>query len=306
MSAKRSFLLGMLVSTLGCLPASVFGAMTSTNFQVPWDAIGTGGDEQGSSTSYRVDDTVGGTAVGMGTSTSFALMAGYRDGDARGLSFFARMAPPGSGIPYVSISALAGTLTLASAPGGSLSVGDYIVIIENPGLSQLTATARVGAITGSGISVDQFDGQIGSMSASPSNGRVMLASGGSISLGELSAASGGVGTGMLSVQAGSSLGYALYAQAVAPLASTAGTFASVSDGAVSAGTEEYGMRTYGARADLSADTAIQTVPTLVQSSTAASSATGDRTAFLYKIAIGSSTAAGAYSQALVFTLTANY
>ncbi len=307
MLKKRAFSLLGLLMLGGLFPLYAWAAMTSESYQVPWDAFSAGGEEQGSSASYRIDDSIGGLA-GSGESVSYSLNAGYRLGDERALSFFAQMAPGnGTVAAYGSLDVTARTVTLSGVTLNPFAVGDYVVLTENPGLSQLTAVGRVTAVAGSLLTLDRLDGQAGSMSASPSVGRVTLAGGGNISLGELSVATGGVASGVLAVQATTPLGYTLYAQSTSPLISSTGhTFASVSDGAVTAGSEEYGMRTHGTRADLAEDTAVTLTPTAVQSSDGATTLVGDRTAFLYKLALSASTPAGTYSQALFFTLTANY
>lgn len=302
---KRSFFLLFSFILAIILPLQAFAAMSSSNYQVPWDALGVGGDEQGASTNYRVDDTVGGIA-GAGDSASYRSLAGYRSGDGAALSFVVRMAPvSGTMATYVTLNTGTKTLTLASGPN-PFSVGQYVAIIENPGLSQITAVGRVAGVAGLDVTFDRLDGQAGSLSATPTVGKAVLAGGGDIALGDVSVAASGVATGAVSVEAGTPLGYTLYAQAAAPLASSGHTFASVADGSVTLGAEEYGVRTYGARADLSADTALTTLPISVQTSTAATVAGGDRTAFVYRLSLGPTTPAGDYSQSVFFTLTANY
>lgn len=302
---KRSFFPILTVVAIGIMPLGVVAAMSSSNYQVPWDAFGAGGDEQGSSANYRIDDTIGGI-VGGGESAAYRALAGYRSGDGNALSFVVRMAPmSGTAASYASVNVGAKTLTLAAGPN-PFTVGQYVAIIENPGLAQITAVGRVSVVAGLDLTFDRLDGQTGSLSATPAIGRVVLAAGGDISLGDVSASASGVATGAVSVEAGTPLGYVLYAQSGAPLASTSHTFAPVADGAVTLGSEEYGVRTYGARADLVADTELSTTPISVQASNVATTAGGDRTAFVYRLALGPATPAGAYSQAVFFTLTANY
>lgn len=283
--------------------------MSSANFAVPWDEWGSGGGEAGSSASYQIADTLGGTAVGVASSTSYTLLSGYRLGDARALSFSAAMAPVGGvSTPYSALDVSTKTITLELGVNdpNPFSVGDDVAIIENAGLSQLTAVGRVTFVEWPSVTVDRFEGDIGSMSATPSSAKVVALSGGNIAFGEISASVGAVATGMLSVQAPTPAGYTLFAQSVGDLISSSHTFSAVSDGAVSAGVEEYGIRTLGTTAVLLSDTPLTTTITSVQASSTASGPTDDRTAFLYKLAISSATPAGAYSQSVFFTLTANY
>lgn len=283
--------------------------MSSANFTVPWDEWSSGGGEAGSSASYQIADTLGGTAVGVASSTSYTLLSGYRLGDARALSFSAAMAPVGGvASPYSALNASTKTISLTLGEGETnpFSVGDYVAVIEDPGLGQLTAVGRVTIAGSASVTVDRFEGDISSMSATPSSARVVQLSGGNIAFGEISASVGAVATGILSVQAPTPAGYTLFAQSVSNLISSSHTFNAVSDGAVSVGVEEYGIRTLGTTAALLSDTPLTTAITSIQSSSSASGPTDDRTAFLYKLAISSTTPAGAYSQSVFFTLTANY
>jgi hypothetical protein len=144
------------------------------------------------------------------------------------------------------------------------------------------------------------------MSASPTSAQVVLLSGGNISFGNISVASGAVATGMVSVQVPTTLGYTLFAQSSGDLLSASHVFTAVADGSVTAGSEEFGIRTLGTKAITASDTALTTTPLSIQSSYDASDPDGDRSVLLYKIALSSSTPAGAYSQNVFFTLTANY
>ena len=55
--------------------------MTSTNFELPWDSINSGGDDISSSTNFGLRDTAGEQATGLSSSTNFEASAGYRVGD---------------------------------------------------------------------------------------------------------------------------------------------------------------------------------------------------------------------------------
>lgn len=302
---KRIFFALYALAVVSALPLRAIAAMSSTNYQVPWDSLGSGGDEQGSSANYTIDDTIGGI-VGGGDSATYRSLAGYRSGDRGALSFVVRMAPmSGTAASYNLLSVAGKALKLMASPN-PFTVGQYVAIIENPGLSQITAVGRISSVDGLDVTLDRLDGQTGSLSSVPTVGQVVLAGGGDISLGDVSATASGVATGVVSVEAGTPLGYTLYAQSAAPLASSSHTFTSVADGSVTLGAEEYGVRTYGTRASLSVDTALSTTPVSVQTSSAVTAVTGDRTAFVYRLALGPTTPAGTYSQSVFFTLTANY
>lgn len=299
---------GAIVASKSGWPIVVFAAtMTSPSYQIPWDAVGSGGDERGSSASYFIDDTIGGVAAGSGSSASYSTKAGYRFGDEQSLSFAVRMAPVGGvSVAYSSINIATKLITLAPSVVNPFHAGDFIVVVEEPGLSQRTVVGKVVTVTGGSVVVDRFDGQTSAMSPTPVSGVVRLLSGGDLSFSSPSVATGAVASGMLSVTAPTPSGYTLYGQATGPLASSGHTMTPVADGVVTAGTEEYGMITFGSKASLVSETAPSAVSVNIQHSTVSTGPEGDRTAFLYKFAISTATPAGSYGQSLYFTLTPNY
>lgn len=298
------FLSGLVLVCAG--PSAYAETMNSTNYAIPWDAWSSGGGEQGTSTTYTIDDTIGGIAVGTSTSASYTLRAGYRLGDELPLAFSVAMAPVGatSGA-YSSLSIAEKTVTLSGA-SNPFSVGQSIAVIESPGISQKTVVGKIVSLSGMTIAVDRFDGQTGTMSAAPATGSVVALSGGDIAFGAVPVSAASVATGMINVYAPTADGYSVFAQAAAVLASSGHTFTGVSDGSVTTGSEEYGIITHGTRAALVAEVAVTTTALTVQESTDPSLQVGDRTAFLYKLAISSATPSGSYSQAVYFTLTPNY
>lgn len=299
------------VIVLVCLivaPLTVFATtMTSPSYQIPWDTVSAGGGEQATSPSYSVDDTLGGTVIGSGSSASYDTMAGYRLGDERALSFFVQMAPiDGISVAYSAINVSGKLVILPPGVTNPFHAGDFIAVVEDPGLSQRVVIGRVLTVAGQTITVDRFDGQTMSMSLTPASGVVRLLSGGDLVFGLPSVASGAVATGMLSVSAPTPSGYTLYGQASGLLASSGHAMTPVADGAVSAGTEEYGMMTLGSTAALVSEVAPGTTPVSIQRSNTLTGEGGDRDVFLYKLAISSTTPPGSYGQSVYFTLTPNY
>jgi len=63
---------------LGCLALAQvsFAAMSSTNYKIPSDVLGSGGDDS-SSTNYKVNDTLGETIVGPSSSTNYKAQQGF-------------------------------------------------------------------------------------------------------------------------------------------------------------------------------------------------------------------------------------
>lgn len=309
---RRSWMSGIVCLAIalfqGGWPIVVFATtMASPSYQIPWDAVGSGGNEQGGSASYFIDDTLGGAVAGAGSSASYSTKAGYRFGDEQALSFGVRMAPIGGvSAPYVSINTATNLITLDPSVTNPFHVGDFIAAIDGPGLGQKTVIGKVITIAGLSVVVDRFDGQPFAMNAVPVSGVVRLLSGGDLAFSAPSVSTGAVASGMLSVTAPTPSGYTLYGQATGPLASSGHTMTAVADGVVTAGTEEYGIITLGLQAALVSETALSATPVSVQHSTISTGPQGDRTAFLYKFAISAGTPAGSYGQSLYFTLTPNY
>lgn len=55
-----------------------FAEMSSPSYQIDWDTISTGGSDSGTSSSYKIKDTVGNSGAGVSTSASYSEQAGYR------------------------------------------------------------------------------------------------------------------------------------------------------------------------------------------------------------------------------------
>ena len=76
----RSRFYAFLVSLFLVFPFVAY-AMTSSNYQINWDSVNSGGTSSGSSLNYQVHDTIGGQAIGVGVSATYESRAGYRGGD---------------------------------------------------------------------------------------------------------------------------------------------------------------------------------------------------------------------------------
>ncbi|PIT86276.1 MAG: hypothetical protein COU33_04085 [Candidatus Magasanikbacteria bacterium CG10_big_fil_rev_8_21_14_0_10_43_6] len=125
-----------------------------------------------------------------------------------------------------------------------------------------------------------------------------------VSLGQLSAAAVSTATVTTTVRVDSSSGYALTIAESGDLADGAKDIDDVADGAVTAGSEEYGIKTAGGDGQLAADTALTGGSLTVASSNAA--ANGSATPVLFSASIdNSSTLQGSYTHTVTFTLTAN-
>ncbi len=125
-----------------------------------------------------------------------------------------------------------------------------------------------------------------------------------VSLGQLSIASVASATVTTTVTVDSSSGYTLAIAEAGNLASGANDIDDVADGAVTAGSEEYGIRTSGADGQLAVDTAITGASLTVASN--AGAVNSSATAVDFRASIDTTkTRQGNYTHTVTFTLTAN-
>ncbi|HWQ99981.1 MAG TPA: hypothetical protein VN397_04025 [Candidatus Methylomirabilis sp.] len=283
--------------------------MTSTNFQIYWDSVNIGGEDTSTSTNFRLRDTIGEHGSGTSTSANFRLSAGYRVGDVQDpfLTFSIGTQENATEVAYSAFSNAGKTVTVSSASG--YSVGDYIGVVEDKGLSQLIVTGKITDITGSVLTVDSWSGEPASLSASPggSDDFVYRMSGYTAALGVQSVSTGKVSFTHTNVTTNASNGYSVMVQSDGDLrVSTSTVITKVSDGTVTVGTEEYGGEVVGSLAvGTGGDFAFSSTSTrTVQES--ATYGNNDRVGLMYKLAIGTGTPSGNYQQIVTFTSTANY
>lgn len=189
--------------------------------------------------------------------------------------------------------------------GGAYELyADSFVVIDSEAVSggeyTLTGSAGEGtAVVGSGGVYELRGGfqaqDVGILSLNLNPGTLSFAS--------LSSASVSTGGVVLSVSTDSNTGYSLSLSEDGNLRSGGNAIDDVSDGTVTAGEEEYGVRTSGADAvGTGSDRAIS--GSLVVAS-GSGRATDAQTTVQFRVGISPTTPAGNYSQALTFTLSVN-
>ncbi len=122
---QNNKIIALIIATTLAVPSLVLAAMSSTNYYIYADSIDFGGGV-GTSTSYNLQDTVGGYAIGIGTSTSYQVRAGYQAAEIGSLSLtlsgsninFGTLASAG----VVSSGNIVATVNTDSATGYTLSV----------------------------------------------------------------------------------------------------------------------------------------------------------------------------------------
>lgn len=306
-------LLIVLSSAVCCVVLGIcpVWAMTSTHYTIPWDSVSSGGNEMGTSTNFLLYDTVGQPASGSSTSTHFSIEAGYRSGTAPfalALDMAGQRLTPA---PRYSTFANGGSNYVAVSSDAGFSLGDYIVVVQDPGYTELTAIGRIVGISSNTLSVDRWDGDAGLMDASPSgdNDLVYLLNANSVPFGTIAAGSERVAVAGGSVFSSASSGHTVYVQANGNLTLVGGgtSIANVADGTVSSNAEEYGAEAIGPHALSSGtDVAVTSTQRAIVSTTVPAILTPDRFILLFKLGVTAGTEPGDYTQTVYFTLTSNF
>lgn len=292
------------LSLLILAPFRVESAMSSTNYQIQWDSVGSGGSDTSSSASYKVHDTIG-TNQGLSSSTSYRVDAGYRGGIYDPTVSFAVFSEDTS--TQVAATVLVSTTVTVTSTAG-FSVGDYIAVIQNLGASQVSAIGKVTVVGGSTLTVDELrDGGV-APTVDGTNDYVYKLSGTSLPLGTFS--SSVVTTGIVGWDSSADVsnGYSVYLYEDQDLTSGAATISDVSDGSVTAGSSEYGARSSdtslaGSTFDTT-DTAI--TGSLQQVASRADNSLKARDFVTLKVGVSAVQAGGSYSQTLTFVFVGNY
>jgi len=283
-------------------------AMTSTNYLINWDSVNSGGDDVSSSTNFGLRDTLGEQATGYSSSTSYLVSAGYRvgDQDIPSLTFIIGTQENSTKTAYTAFSTSSKSVIVASTAG--YSNNDLIGVVENIGLAQMVAIGKIVSILGTTITVDAWEGTPQLMSEVPGvgNNSVFRMNGYAAELGTLSTTAGNTSITGTRIESDAPNGYTVYVNDDGDLRNGTTPITNVSDGSVTVGSEEYGIRIFGSHAvGVGSDIALSTSPqTIQQSSTSTQSE--ERDVIVYKAAISSATTAGNYSQNVFYTVTANY
>lgn len=279
-------------------------AMSSTNFEIRWDTISTGGSDTASSASYSLRDTAESTVAGSGSSSSYQLAQGYRSGvDDQIITFEVLTQTTASAR---AATALSGTTVTASTSG--ISVDSLIAVVQDVGASQVAAIGRVASLGAGTITVDVWKNGGTTPTVDGTNDYVYPITSTSVGFGELSASSVSTAIVAFEVNAANDNGYTVQVLDDGNLRATGYDINDVSDGSVTAGSEEYGARSSDITLSSSTfDTADAALSTTFQDVATESLASFESRNFLtLKAAMSSSSGSVAYSQILSLIVSANY
>ena len=283
---------------------SALAAMSSTNYQIIWDTISAGGRDDSTSSTYSLRDTIGDAAIGDSSSTSYTLGAGYRQAVSDQVISLSLIPQGSRSTPATARSGT--TITVSSVEGFSLN--DYILLVQNRGASQVAGFGKITSKTLTSLTIDAFTTNGTTPTIDGTNDYVYLMEGSSAGLGSISTTS--VATAVIGweVTADTPNGYSVQVEADGSLRNGSNTIDDVSDGSVTAGSEEYGA--------ISSDTSLSTSTFDTQDSPITTTAqavasTSDnaikiRHFLTLKAAASTTTVSGSYNQVLTFVATGNY
>lgn len=294
----------VLLSVLN--PLLAFATMSSTNYQIQWDTVSTGGSDSASSSSYQLRDTVGGFGIGDSTSTTYDLRSGYRQGINDQAFRFDLVIQANSS--QATATALSGTTVTVGSVSG-FSVGDFLLLVQDQGSAQVAAIGRVLSVGGSTITVDAFTNGGTAPTIDGAGDYVYeLSVGSTPSFGTLSLTSVSTTAIGWEVTNVSQNGHTVYVFDDGNLRNTNADIDDVADGAVSAGSEEYGARSSDTTLSGSTfdtlDTAITTTAQMIGSE---SSDVYENRGFLtLKMGSSEQTNSGTYTTATTVIATGNF
>lgn len=278
--------------------------MSSSNYEIRWDTVGNGGNDTSSSASYILRDTAGGTAIGDGESSSYKLQAGYRQGvfdQAIEFSIFSQHNDESTD----ATASVGNTITCSPAV---FAVGDMVALVQDVGASQVAAVGQIISVGVASITLDDLAYGDAPPVIDGTNDKVYPLEGWVANLETLDTAA--VNTAIIGVEVNAEVdgGYVVQVASNGGLNSGVNSIDAVADGAVTAGSEEYGGRSSDtALAGSTFDTADTAFTTSFQDvADTAAVAFLDRNFLTLKGSAGSGTEDGSYSQTLTLVISGNF
>lgn len=285
---------------------AVGASMSSTNYEIRWDTISTGGSDTSSSASYTLRDSVGGSGDGNSSSTSYQLRAGYRSGVIDEIvSFDLFIQNFGGG--GTTTTGLSGTTVTVSSTSG-FAVNDYVSVVQDVGASQVVAIGKISSIGASTLVLDRLQTAGTTPTIDGTDDKVFSMNTSSVSFGEISEADFKSRIVGFEVTIDNDNGYSVQVLDDGNLRSGENDINDVSDGSVTAHIEEYGARS----SDTSVSgTTFDTQDTAITTSTQAIVTQGsfsfaDRSFLVLKVARSGDTQPGSYLQTITFIVSGNF
>ncbi|MBI4713842.1 hypothetical protein HY771_01505 [Candidatus Uhrbacteria bacterium] len=279
--------------------------MTSTNYEIRWDTISTGGSDTSSSTSYGLRDSSIIGPGGSATSTSYQVSNDYRAGVFDQIISFDLFIQNSSN--ERAITALSGTTVSMSSTTG-LSATDYVAVVQDRGGSQVVGFGRISSVAAGSITLDRLTVGSSSPTIDGTNDYLYQLNGSSLTLESIDLQTVATGIVGFEITIDNDNGYSIQVLEDGNMRNGSVALDDVADGTVTAASEEYGARSSDTTVTTStfdsADTAItSTGQDIVTTSTFAF----DQRSFLIIKAAGSTgTSALTYSNTTTFIAAGNY
>ena len=279
--------------------------MTSTNYEIRWDTISTGGSDTSSSASYFLRDSSLIGPGGTGTSSSYQISNGYRAGIFDQIISFDLYIQNSTN--ERSITAISGTTVSMSSTTG-LATNDYVAVIQDLGASQVVGFGKISSVGGLSIVLDSL--AVGAVSPviDGTNDFLYQLNGSGLDIETISSTTVATGVIGFEVTIDNDNGYSIQVLESDDLKNGATTLDDVSDSSVTAGSEEYGARSSDSTIATStfdtADTAItSTAQNIV---TKSSFGFDDRSFLVLKVGASTNTSALTYTNTTTFIASGNY
>lgn len=279
--------------------------MSSTNYLIRWDTVSAGGSDTGSSATYLLRDTVGGTGIGGSSSATYQTSAGYRAGVDDEIVAFEVVSQVTSS--EVAATVLLGTnISVASVVG--YTTGDFIALVQDKGASQVAAIGKITSVGVNSFIVDAWANNGTMPTIDGTNDYVYRLSGATVSLEELSVSAVTTAIIGFNVTAAVDGGYTVQVKSDGLLRSASNNVNDVADGTVTAGAEEYGARSSDTSVtDSTFDTQDTAFATSFQPLVDVTSTAFEQRTFLtLKAAMAATTVNDTYSQVLSLILSPNF
>lgn len=298
----------VVIAVLACILSfsPAFAAMTSTNYQVQWDIVGVGGEDTATSSSYKLRDTLQMYDGSQTTSTTYKERSGYGAGVYDPIVTFSTFAQDRS--TQAAATSLSSTTVTVTTTSG-FTIGGYMILVQDEGSSQVSGMGKILSKTATTITVDAWT-TTGAQTIDGTNDYAYAMSVTSVNFSSLS--TGIVSTAAIgwNVTIDVQQGYSVYVMENNDFRTgdAASSITDVADGAVTAGSSEYGGKssdsTLASSTFDTADTAFTT--SLQQVGSRADNSFSSRDFVTIKAAISSAQTSGAYSHTLSFILVGDY
>lgn len=282
-----------------------YAAMSSTSYQIRWDAVNTGGSDSASSATYLLRDSVSGTADSSASSASYQVRDGYRAGVIdQVISFDLYIQNTASGVQASVFSG--STITVSST--SAVSVGDFVALVQDRGVNQVVGIGKVVSKTSSNLVVDYLSDAGTAPVVDGVGDYVFPLTGSGLDFATVDGSS--VVTGVISFEmtVDNDSGYVIQLLEDGNLRDGSNEIADVSDGSVTAGTEEFGARSSDSTLSNSAfDTQDAAITSTAQDVVTKSTyAIGDRTFVTFKLSAQTATPSSVYENTLTFIASGNF